>query len=86
MTAHNIDDERQSFLPNNQKLIDSAGRLYAADAIAAVKMNHRSMVVDMNPGFNITLKVPFDVPAGTMPAAIELHDSVFSDGARVQVN
>jgi hypothetical protein len=49
-------------------------------------MNNHSMVVDMNPGFNITLKVPLDVPAGTMPAAIELHDSVFSDAARVQVN
>jgi hypothetical protein len=41
---------------------------------------------DMNPGFNLALKVPFDVPTGTVRAAIELHDSVFSNGARVQVN
>jgi hypothetical protein len=40
----------------------------------------------MNRGFNIALKVPFDVPTGTVHAAIELHDSVFSNGARVQVN
>jgi hypothetical protein len=40
----------------------------------------------MNPGFNNALKVPFDVPTGTTPAAIELHDSVFSNRARVQVN
>jgi hypothetical protein len=49
-------------------------------------MNNDSMVIDMKPGFKITLKVPFDVPTGTLPATIELHDSVFSDGARVRVN
>jgi hypothetical protein len=57
-----------------------------ADAIAAVRMNNDSMVIDMRPGLKITMKVPFDVPTGTLPAAIELHDSVFTDGARVQVN
>jgi hypothetical protein len=44
------------------------------------------MVINMNPGVNMTMKVPIDVPAGPLPTAIELHDSVFSGGARVQVN
>lgn len=57
-----------------------------ADAIAAVRMNNESIVIDMKPGFKITMKVPFDVPTGTLPAAIELHDSVFTDGARVRLN
>ena len=86
VTVRNTDDDPQSFMPNNQKLIDSAGRIYMADAVAAVTMNNDSMVIDMKPGFKITMKVPFDVPAGTLPAAIELHDSVFTDGARVQLN
>jgi hypothetical protein len=49
-------------------------------------MNNESMVIDMKPGFKITVEVPFDVPTGTLPAAIELHDSVFTGGARVQLN
>jgi hypothetical protein len=86
VTVRNTDHDRQSFMPNNQKLIDSAGRIYMADAIAAVRMNNELMVIDMKPGFKITVEVPFDVPTGTLPAAIELHDSVFTGGACVQLN
>jgi hypothetical protein len=86
ITVRNIDEEPQGFLACNQKLLDSAGHTYAADTAAAVAMNNGSMQIDMNPGANITLNVPFDVPPGTQPTAIELHDSVFSGGARVRVN
>lgn len=86
VAVRNIDNDPQAFIANNQKLIDSAGRIYSADAEAAVAINHAPMVINMNPGLNITVKVPFDVPAGTAPAAIEVHDSVFSSGARVHVN
>ncbi len=86
MTVRNTDHDRQSFMPNNQKLIDSAGRIYLGDAPAAVRMNNNdSMVIDMKPGSKITMKVPFDVPAGTQPTAIELHDSVFTNGALVRL-
>jgi hypothetical protein len=85
VNVRNIDHEPQSFLAINQKLIDSGGRIYVADAMAAITLNNKSMVIAMKPGFNMTVKVPFDVPSGTVPATIELHDSVFSDGARVQV-
>lgn len=86
MTVRNLDDESQEFAANNQKLIDSDGHVYAADAEAAVSMNKSSMVVKLDPGSNMTMKVPFDVPTGTLPKALELHDSVFSEGARIQVN
>ena len=86
MTVRNLDDESQEFIANNQKLIDSDGHIFAADAEAAVSMNKSSMVVTMNPGGNITVKLPFDVPAGTLPKAVEVHDSVFSQGARIQLN
>jgi hypothetical protein len=86
VTVRNTDDQPQTFLPNNQRLVDSTGRIYLADATAAVKMNDDSMAIDIKPGFKITIKVPFDVPTGSSPAAIELHDSVFTDGARVQLN
>jgi hypothetical protein len=86
MTVRNLDDESQEFAANNQKLIDADGHVYAADAEAAVSMNKSSMVVRMNPGDSINMKLPFDVPAGTLPTALELHDSVFSDGVRIRVN
>jgi hypothetical protein len=85
MTVTNTGNEPQSFFANNQKLIDSAGREYAADAMAAISMNNDSMVIDLNPGFNITVRVPFDVPPGTQLSAIELHDSAFSGGATVKL-
>ena len=64
----------------NQKLIDTAGREYAADSMAALSMNRddNAMVIDMNPGFSITAKVPFDVPPGTQVSAVEVHDSALS--------
>ena len=85
MTVRNVDDESQEFAANNQKLVDSDGHTYAADAEAAVVMNKSSMVITMEPGATITVKLPFDVPAGALPAAVELHDSVFSRGVRVQM-
>jgi uncharacterized protein DUF4352/uncharacterized protein DUF2510 len=86
VTVRNVDDEPHGFLACNQKLVDSQGHTYTADTTAAVAMNNDSMQIDMDPGTKVTLYVPFDVPPGTQPATVELHDSVFSGGARVQVN
>ena len=86
MTVRNVGIKPQSFSVRNQKLIDSAGRQYGPDMSAAVALNPAFMVSvnDVNPGFAIgTLKVPFGVPIGTQAAAIEVHDSAFSGGARV---
>jgi hypothetical protein len=86
MTVSNTGNEPQSFSVQNQKLIDSAGREYAADTMASYAFNsNTTMVLDMNAGFTITVKVPFDVPPGTQAAAVEVHDSAFSGGARVTV-
>jgi hypothetical protein len=87
MTVTNTGDKPQSFFVQNQKLIDTAGREYAADSMAALSMNRddNAMVIDMNPGFSITAKVPFDVPPGTQVSAVEVHDSALSGGARVKV-
>lgn len=85
MTVTNIGKEPQSFFVQNQKLIDSAGRQYAADASVASSINQDSMVIDMNPGFTITESVPFDVPVGTIYTAVEMHDSMFSVGAKAKL-
>jgi hypothetical protein len=87
MTVTNTGDQPQSFFVQNQKLIDTAGREYAADTMASYAMNpsDSTMVIDMNPGFSLTVKVPFDVPPGAQPAAVVVHDSAFSGGAKVNL-
>lgn len=89
MTVTNIGNQPQSFFVQNQKLIDTAGKEYAADSMAAMSINRNdnggtdTMLINMNPGFTITVQVPFDVPSGTTYKEVVLHDSVFSNGARV---
>lgn len=86
MTVRNIGNEPQSFFVQNQKLIDSGGKEYAADSSTALSINDdTSMILDMNPGFTITTQVPFDVPPGTTYSTVELHDSAFSGGAKVKL-
>ncbi|WP_255502937.1 DUF4352 domain-containing protein [Mycolicibacterium sp. CH28] len=85
MTVTNSGNEPQSFFAGNQKLIDTAGREYASDTMAALSMNEDSMAIDLNPGFTLNVKVPFDVPPGTQPSAVVLHDSAFSGGAKVSL-
>jgi hypothetical protein len=83
MNVKNTGDQPQDFFSSNQKLFDTAGRQYAADPMAISK---DSMVINLNPGFDLNVKVPFDVPAGTTIASIEVHDSAFSDGAKIRLN
>ncbi|KZS61098.1 hypothetical protein A4G27_16555 [Mycobacterium kansasii] len=83
MTVKNTGAQPQDFFSSNQKLYDTAGRQFAADSMA---ISTDSMVINLNPGFDLNVKVPFDVPTGTTIATIELHDSAFSDGAKVRLS
>lgn len=40
---------------------------------------------EINPGNTVKGTLVFDMPKGTEPASIELHDSPFSDGITVQL-
>jgi hypothetical protein len=83
MNVKNTGAQPQDYFASNQKLFDAAGRQYAADPMAISK---DSMVINLNPGFDLNVMVPFDVPVGTTLATIEVHDSVFSDGAKVKLS
>jgi hypothetical protein len=85
VAVENIGDEQQSFFPQGQKLIDSQGREYKADLMAAYSMNNEAMA-ELNPGLGAVFAVPFDVPVGTVPVAIELTDAATSlSGVRVSL-
>lgn len=72
----------QSYFGSNQKLIDDQGREFANDTAAEINVNEQ-LSAEINPGNKTAMVLVFDVPVGTVPAAIEFHDSAFSDGARV---
>lgn len=86
LSVQNIGEEPQSYFGSNQKLIDTSGREYGVDSEANMWMNEEGAIMsDINPGNSIRVKAAFDVPPGTQPAELELHDSMFSGGASVRL-
>jgi hypothetical protein len=83
LSVTNIGDRSQSYFGANQKLIDAAGREYEANSTADLWANKGTG--DINPGNSIQVEAAFDVPPGTQPAELEVHDSMFSGGAKVRL-
>ena len=84
MKVTNVGNEAQTFFPQNQKLIDVAGRTFDADTMAVYDFNTEG-IVELNPGLGMEVAVPFKAPAGTQFSAVELHDSAFSAGVKVRI-
>lgn len=83
MNIANIGDEAQSFSTSAQKLLDGQGRQFSVDDMATIVLDQGVAFEQINPGNSLEATVVFDVPAGTIPTEIELHDSLFSGGAVV---
>jgi uncharacterized protein DUF4352 len=85
VTVTNVGTESAMFTSSNQTLLDGQGRKFDADASAAL-MNvpdSQSFLMDINPGNSVDGVLVFDVPEGLSPAAIELHESIFTSGTLV---
>ncbi|MBB5915053.1 hypothetical protein BJY24_003920 [Nocardia transvalensis] len=80
----NTGDKPQTYFRDNQKLVDAQGRVYTNDSAAELNLN-KGLVTDVNPGNKISVVLAYDVPPGTVPAAVEFHDSAFSGGVRVAI-
>ncbi len=86
ITVENIGDEAQAFSGSAQKLYDAKGREFEASAEAAIYLqDSKSLYEKINPGNSVRGVVLFDIPKNTDPAAIELHDSIFSNGVKVKL-
>ncbi|SDT38176.1 DUF4352 domain-containing protein [Jiangella sp. DSM 45060] len=84
ITVTNHGDEASSFFGDNQYLVDTEGRKASADTEAALYLpESQSLYEEINPGNTLTGTVVFDIPADAVPAAVELHDSLFSGGVTV---
>jgi hypothetical protein len=86
VTISNTGNEAQSFFGDNAKLFNAEGQEFSADSEAAIYLeDSSSLYEEINPGNTLNSKVIFDVPSGTVPTAIELHDSAFSGGVTVDL-
>ncbi|MCF8569337.1 DUF4352 domain-containing protein [Gordonia sp. HY002] len=87
LTVKNIGDKAQSFSPGDQKLKDSQGREFETDTTAQVALGGSDIAIwdSINPGNTVSIKLVFDMPKNAKPASMELHDSMFSDGADVSL-
>lgn len=86
MTVKNIGDKAQTFDGSDQELIDRNGSKYSADTAAGIYLDgSESFLEQINPGNVVDGVVVFDIPKGADPVRIELHDSMFSGGATVDL-
>jgi hypothetical protein len=88
VTVKNIGDEAQLFSGSSQKLIDSRNRKYDTDTGAAALglKNSNAFLNNINPGNTVNGILLFDVPKNFKIKAVELHDSIFSDGVTVALS
>ncbi|MBM7368526.1 DUF4352 domain-containing protein [Gordonia hydrophobica] len=85
--VENIGDKPQSFSPSAQKLVDNKDRTFESDTTAQIALGGSDIPVwdNINPGNSVNVKLVFDMPKNATPASIELHDSLFSNGAKVSL-
>jgi hypothetical protein len=80
-TVKNIGDTPRSVYCQNQKLKDLSGRSYDD----AVNVGSAEELFNINPGKQVRFSCAFDVPKGTLPGTVEIHDSAYSKGVPVTV-
>lgn len=84
ITVKNTSNKPQGFSPSDQYLFDAENRKFENDTAAAINLQpDTSMYAGVNPGNTVTAQVVFDLPPDAVPSYIVLHDSMFSDGAKV---
>jgi hypothetical protein len=83
----NIGDEAQMFSGSSQKAFDMSDASYDNDSGAEIYINKNAdtFLNNINPGNTVHGKVLFDVPQTTTLITIELHDSFWSRGVKVDL-
>ncbi|HET7303579.1 MAG TPA: DUF4352 domain-containing protein [Segeticoccus sp.] len=86
VSVKNIGDEAQMFMGDAQSAYDAKGNKFENDTEAEIMLeDNDTFLEDINPGNKVTGTVIFDVPKRTKITTLELHDSVFSGGVKVDV-
>lgn len=86
VTVENTGDESQLMDGSSQYLyIDDKRYSADSDAIFADKRAEAFFIEEINPGLSVDGIIVWDVPAGSNPDRLELHDSPFSGGVEVNL-
>lgn len=87
VNVKNIGNEAQGFFGSNQKLLNAEGQQFAADDAAGVYLdqNYSTLFSNINPGNSVEGVIVFDVPVGTEITVAQLHDSMMSNGVKVDL-
>jgi hypothetical protein len=83
VTVRNIGNEARTLEGTWQYGYDDGGRRF--EATSAIFSNDQAFLEDINPGNKVATRIVFDVPKGTKLTRLELHDSPFSGGVRVDL-
>lgn len=84
ITVQNQGDEPQTMFSSNQYLYNTDGQKYSNDDGAVMSASSSSVWLnEINPGNAIAGTLYFDVPKGTSLDFLEVHDSMFSGGAKI---
>jgi hypothetical protein len=81
LRVENIGADAESLYCQYQRLKDLAGRTYDD----AVNCHVGEDAVNVGPGKQVDVMCAFDVPTGTPPAAVQVHEFEYSTGATVTV-
>jgi hypothetical protein len=81
LSVKNIGEDDENLYCQYQRLKDLAGRNYDD----AVNGHVGEDAVHVGPGKQVDAMCAFDVPTGTLPAAVQVHEFEFSTGATVTV-
>ncbi|MDH6239737.1 DUF4352 domain-containing protein [Aurantimicrobium minutum] len=87
LTVENTGNEPQFMFADNQKGFDAEGREFAPDTSAMIYDGEASgaWMKEINPGNTLTGSLLYDIPAGASLTSLELHDSAFSAGVKVNL-
>lgn len=87
ITVKNIGDKAQGLSDSNQYAYNAEGHKYSADSEAALYLDDSAAKIyeEINPGNTIKGKIIFDIPKDVTLTSLELHDSAFSGGVKVNL-
>jgi hypothetical protein len=86
LTITNIGDKPQTMFTDNQTVVDAQGRTFTPNSMAGIHLEDNDVwISEINPGNSVKGTLVYDMPKGSKPTSIELHDSMFSGGVNVSL-
>jgi hypothetical protein len=83
VSAHNVGSATRTLLNDRQYMYDAAGGQHGADFWARFFFRSENIWNPIDPGETVHGTLVFDIPAGSRPQRLELHDGLLSGGVTI---